>query len=371
MYPNKFFRLFFASILLISTSFSSFIISPAQASINPTVTLSPAVTAKLDAFIVKVQVLQSKYSSDTDWNTFLDKLGMKINTLKSQYTGNVLILAVLDRLSSGISGLKVQVNTISSSVPIILSQSIPGTIDNAGNYHFATSTHQETPFPELAKGPKSFAPMMNCEIKDFSTLELIKNDTFNKSGMPETEWQAVKSRVFKLWDDNIAAGQPVLAQYVGHNSRWIIPQHGCIAVKFTTGSGEANLILNMASDPIAQTRPSLFNISRNPGDFDYTNVDNKVDGNPSNNCGSSAGVNSGRIDANIGDYDDANIGDYCRLQHNTTYYINIRNEDLFTDYRHPNKRGVDSCTDQFAGSVGGCGGVFQLQYHVPSEFSSQ
>lgn len=117
MCTSKTIRIFLASLLLVSGVLSQLIISPVQAADpSKSSTLSPAIITKLDVFIVKVQALRLNYSSDADWNAFLDKLGTKINALKPQYTGNVLILAVLDRLSVGVSGVKVQENITVSSV---------------------------------------------------------------------------------------------------------------------------------------------------------------------------------------------------------------------------------------------------------------
>ncbi|MDD5377186.1 MAG: hypothetical protein PHH16_03650 [Candidatus Gracilibacteria bacterium] len=111
MHPNKTLRLLLASLLLVSGVLSSTMISSVQADTTSPATLSPAITAKLDAFLVKVQALRSRYPSDIDWNTFLDTLNSKVGALKPQYAGNALILTVLDRLSVGVNGLKAQGDT--------------------------------------------------------------------------------------------------------------------------------------------------------------------------------------------------------------------------------------------------------------------
>ncbi|MDD5377474.1 MAG: hypothetical protein PHH16_05175 [Candidatus Gracilibacteria bacterium] len=399
MSANKSIQVFLVGLLLISGVLSSLTFSSVQANATSSVTLSPTITAKLDAFVAKVQTLRSKYPADADWNIFLDTLNSKVGALKSQYNGNTLILTVLDRLSSGVGELKVQTTTVATAgsstpiivpntelagtyanvselvqkaksigyancitvdggnvygtmgpclsiqakKPVILTQSNPGTF--VGNYyHYPINTHQETPFPELDKGPKSFAPMMHCEIKDLSTLDLLKNDSPSAS-----------TSIFKMWDDNIITGAPAVAQYSGHNLRWVIPEHGCIAVKFTTGGKPAIFSFGSEMSTNAPLAPNILNISRNPGDFDYANIDST-----GSVCGATTmGING--VYATIGDTN--NTGRYaaydnCHLQTNTTYYINIRNEAAWVDSRH-NARGIDSCP---TGTIGGCGGVFGLHY---------
>lgn len=115
MYTHKTVRLFLTSLLLASTILSSFILSPVQADTGSAVTLSPVITAKLDAFIAKVKAKRSGYPSDADWGMFIDNLSKKIVALKPKYIENPLIIAVLNRLSSGVSGLKTQKNTTVSS----------------------------------------------------------------------------------------------------------------------------------------------------------------------------------------------------------------------------------------------------------------
>ncbi|MDD5377187.1 MAG: hypothetical protein PHH16_03655 [Candidatus Gracilibacteria bacterium] len=124
MHANKILRLLLAILLLISGALSSFLLPSVQAETSGSVTLSPAIVAKLDAFIVKVQALRSRYPADMDWNTFLDTLNSKVGALKPQYAGNALILTVLDRLSVGVSGLKVQRSANISSVSSITTGSV-------------------------------------------------------------------------------------------------------------------------------------------------------------------------------------------------------------------------------------------------------
>lgn len=112
MYTNKTFRIFLTLLLSIFISLSLLTISHVQAGVqadtSSSSTLSPAIIVKLDAFIMKIQILRSKYSSDADWKKFLTNLNLKIFALKSQYVGNSLILAVLDRLTVGVNELKDQ-----------------------------------------------------------------------------------------------------------------------------------------------------------------------------------------------------------------------------------------------------------------------
>ncbi|MDD5377207.1 MAG: hypothetical protein PHH16_03755 [Candidatus Gracilibacteria bacterium] len=111
MHSMKIIRIFLTSFLLVSISFSSFVSPSVQADTTSSATLSPAITAKLDAFVEKVKALRPKYNSDENYNIFLDTLGSKIVALKPRYGENPLILAVLDRLSSGVKGLKIQADT--------------------------------------------------------------------------------------------------------------------------------------------------------------------------------------------------------------------------------------------------------------------
>lgn len=86
---------------------SSLILPSVQADTSSSTTLSPAIITKLDAFVVKVQALRPKYSSDADWNTFLGKLNSKINALKVLYENKPLILTVLNQLSSRVMELDI------------------------------------------------------------------------------------------------------------------------------------------------------------------------------------------------------------------------------------------------------------------------
>ncbi|MDD5376667.1 MAG: hypothetical protein PHH16_00980 [Candidatus Gracilibacteria bacterium] len=99
-------RIFLSCILFASLMFSLLGSPFAQAETSSSVTLSPAITAKLDVFIGKVKALRPKYSSDADWSMFIDKLSGKVIALKPQYIENPLILTVLNRLNSGIIGLR-------------------------------------------------------------------------------------------------------------------------------------------------------------------------------------------------------------------------------------------------------------------------
>jgi hypothetical protein len=118
----------FLSFLLILGAFSSLALPFVQADTSGSVILSPAVIAKLDAFIGKVQAKRSDYSSDENYNIFLDTLGSKIVALKPRYGENPLILAVLDRLNSGVKGLRIQADTgsiASNTVAVVSPASSP------------------------------------------------------------------------------------------------------------------------------------------------------------------------------------------------------------------------------------------------------
>lgn len=111
---DRMFRTFLICLLFISGTIPLISISPVQADVSgssASSNLSPTITAKLDAFVAKVQAKRSNYSSDVNWGMFIDNLSRKIVALKPRYVENPLILAVLDRLNSGITELKAQRRT--------------------------------------------------------------------------------------------------------------------------------------------------------------------------------------------------------------------------------------------------------------------
>lgn len=142
MYTRKTARLFLASLLLISVGFSSLAISPVQADTSSVTTLSPAIISKLDAFLVKVQTLRPKYSSNENWGMFIDNLSKKIIALKPRYVENPLILAVLDRLNFGVVGLKNTANSASlvSDEDLCKKEGLTSNIDEL-NWESKQDTH--------------------------------------------------------------------------------------------------------------------------------------------------------------------------------------------------------------------------------------
>ena len=233
-----------------------------------------------------------------------------------------------------------------------------GTIDAEGKYHYPPNTSIATPAREFpTTGPKSFKPTMRCLVIDLDNI-IAAYGSQNRP-WPDGSGNATAKQI---WADVVAAGAPVVATYSGDNFRWRLPDYGCISVKFTTGGKLAAMSFISEMDPIAPLAQYFFNISRNPGDFDYTNLM------------SGMGGGSGTIAANwyaIGDPQGgadtpggftAYSRHVARLETNTTYYINIRNEAVS---KVPDVlRGVDICSDYMGNfyPASGCGGVFQLHY---------
>jgi hypothetical protein len=152
---------------------------------------------------------------------------------------------------------------------------------------------------------------------------------------------------------------PTVAAYTGNNLRWTIPEHGCLSAKFTTGSKLAPMsFAAFGGDamPLIPTAPFFLNISRNPGDFDYTNLKNDTGG---------ASMGDGNMRLDVGG-DTRVAGHSAHLETNTTYYINIRNETVLPDsYAEAAAfRGVDSCAYHLADGSrpGNCAGLFSVRY---------
>ncbi|MDD5304173.1 MAG: hypothetical protein PHS14_13820 [Elusimicrobia bacterium] len=140
--------------------------------------------------------------------------------------------------------------------------------------------------------------------------------------------------------------------HAGQNLRWSIRKDGCIAVMFTTGRSGQGRFRGLI-DPVAQVAPGFTNISRNPGDFDYHNYD------AMNGCASSSGGESfADVSFDVKDPTGSAVRNPkadCFLAPGQKYYINFRNEKLWTDRNGQSKRGQPSCP------AAKCGGVFQVQ----------
>lgn len=144
-----------------------------------------------------------------------------------------------------------------------------------------------------------------------------------------------------------------LGTWSGQNLRWVIPRKGCIAIKFTTGKA-GGYYFGMEEDPIAPLAETFINLSRAPGDFNYSNMDKN------NGCSGSASMgalNFGVIGTARGCRNDF----CCHVSPGTVYYLNMRNESA--DQR-AGLRGQDSCDFTMAHrsdpSGRGCGGVYQF-----------
>lgn len=185
-----------------------------------------------------------------------------------------------------------------------------------------------SPFQADAAGPRSSRASESCDIKNLDV-------PLHPPGPAETN-----------------AGT-----YANMNLRWIIPRKGCIAVKFTTGK-TGGYYFATEEDPIAPAAPTFLNISRNPGDFDYSNLDKM------NGCASAAPLSALIEFEVVGTPSSARSDRSCRLAAGQTYYINMRNEQ---PELRGGARGEDSCDvtmavrrPEYRAAHGACGGVYQL-----------
>lgn len=124
----------------------------------------------------------------------------------------------------------------------------------------------------------------------------------------------------------------------------------------------------------------FINISRNPGDFNYSSIDNNI---PYKCATVTQGQASSNLSLAIGQpdifYDFNNIvggtnklfysKKACHLQKDTVYYINVRNEDptvhtpaQLAAARYTNERGLNSCVDYYHTPNYVCGAVFVRRY---------
>ena len=223
----------------------------------------------------------------------------------------------------GLKGMKVTANQDATPPAVDEGQSLgvtglsQGTVDNqprqGSNSTSATNpATQAESTSDSPNGPRSFPSSMSCTIKDFTKAS-----------------------------NNVG------------NNHWTIPRNGCISIKFTTGkSGHGEF--DGGSDTYAPYANAFTNISRNAGDFDYSNLDSH------NGC--AYGRPGGLIFSQVGFYVNDSEGSAvkntgrCSLDPEQTYYINIRNENP----SHPNTRGQDSCQNPSRNA--GCGGVFIVQW---------
>lgn len=218
-----------------------------------------------------------------------------------------------------------------------------GTTDASGKYHFPPNIHIATLAREFPTGPKSFSPTMQCTVMDLDSPNVQGAQSPANSG-----------------------ASPTVEGYNGHNLLWVVPKHGCISVKFTTGNKLAifEFVSEMAT--IAPLSTYFFNISRNPGDFDYTNFTNNTGGSSGTIAANFYAVGDTQGGADTPGSHTAYSRTLPRLETNTTYYINIRNETLSKtpDPEADALRGVDICPYQLGDGtpVGGCGGLFQVRY---------
>lgn len=117
------------------------------------------------------------------------------------------------------------------------------------------------------------------------------------------------------------------------------------AFKFTTGNLGRLGSLDTAQSTIGITVYRFMNVSEQRCDFSYSNYDSY------NGCGSSGSFNAS-IQYKVGQGDRM----VCSLKPNTTYYLNVRNENITPPTsRTPSQRGIDSCP---VGKT--CGFVFGL-----------
>lgn len=117
------------------------------------------------------------------------------------------------------------------------------------------------------------------------------------------------------------------------------------AFKFTTDASGKTGSLDTAQSTIGATVYRFMNVSEQMCDFSYTNYDT------ANGC-AATGSYSATINYQIGQ------GSFmvCSLKANTTYYVNVRNENVTkATTRTVSQRGIDTCP---SGTV--CGFVFGL-----------
>lgn len=405
MYIYKTVRLFLTSILLISIGFSSLVISPVQAETSSAVTLSPSVTAKLDAFIMKVQALRSKYPSDADWNTFLTNLGSKINALKSQYTGNVLISAILGQLTTRINGIKIQISMTTSTIPGCsagsLFSSTTGQACGSSSQNVTSGANNGIVYAE-SNDPDIYpqAPiilegdrwgMMNLVISGvYPNTDAIVQKIRNHPGIVTADADFAKiicingdaiygtkasdgSCSFNLHSPNYksatftpiknapllgepldSAGKgkhiviPFEPRRTGQAYDFAIPYGQSRSFQFTTGDAHENFrfALDLPSPSLScptslcTTVGTFFNISTQPNDFRYDNLEASFIGQAGLLPGCSTPSNGYYV---VNPTDPVVPG--CRLKPHTTYYLNMRNEEpISMKGEKYGKRGKDSAS---------------------------
>lgn len=139
----------------------------------------------------------------------------------------------------------------------------------------------------------------------------------------------------------------VAMDFTGPAARWHTKMNRgqAYAYSFTTDSVGRSSSFETAESTIGSTVFRFLNLSEQKCDFSYDNYDSH------NGC-----ATSGEAGATIYFTFGQPQFMYCQLKPNTTYYVNIRNENpSLGDARHPSVRGLDSC-----GVGQTCGYVFVM-----------
>lgn len=131
----------------------------------------------------------------------------------------------------------------------------------------------------------------------------------------------------------------------GQNFRWPLNRGQSLAVQFTTGEvGRAGNFIFEADHNAGNVVDKFINVSRSPCDFSYAQA------NVGSFCGGSAGT--GNMQYRVESAGSPPPTNYCSLLPHTTYYINLRNEQV--GYRGQ-VRGQDTCSPGES-----CGLLFQF-----------
>ncbi len=139
---------------------------------------------------------------------------------------------------------------------------------------------------------------------------------------------------------------PLSLTATGLNNNWLMNRGQSRSVEFLTGAAGAQGNFMFDNSTIGQPVAKFRNISRTQCDFSYTQADSGV----------TSGFNSSACTGNL--YAVQNVGDTpipgrCSLLPNTTYYLNIRNENIVL-LKGMNQRGIDTC------AYSACGFVFTI-----------
>lgn len=133
----------------------------------------------------------------------------------------------------------------------------------------------------------------------------------------------------------------------GKNFNTIVNTMQARSLQLTTGSSGSYgyFITEMNTQGLNVNK--FMNVSTSPCDFSYSNYD------AGNGCADSGQFT--KVSYQVQDASSPAIAQVCSLQPNTTYYVNIRNEKVYTD-RSGSGRGVDTCP-----SGSSCAFVFGMQ----------